>query len=181
MASSKRADRPELAEALHLAKVTGVTLVIAKLDRLSRNAAFMLALGDSGVRFVPVGMPEANDLTVGIVALIAQGEREAISRRTMEALAVAKTRGMKLGNPNGAASPGRAGKSGMALRAAVMANVNDFATALMAVVEDIRQARNVSLREIARDLTARGIRTRRGGTWQVSSIQRLLHHLNAPV
>jgi len=63
--SRRKADRPELAKALHLAKVTGATLVIAKLDRLSRNAAFLLALRDSGVRFVAADMPEANDLTVG--------------------------------------------------------------------------------------------------------------------
>lgn len=73
--SGRKADRPELAKALHLAKVTGATLVIAKLDRLSRNAAFLLALRDSGVRFVAVDMPEANDLTVGIMALVAQAER----------------------------------------------------------------------------------------------------------
>lgn len=76
--SGRKADRPELAKALHLAKVTGATLVIAKLDRLSRNASFLLALRDSGVRFVAVDMPEANDLTVGIMALVAQTEREAI-------------------------------------------------------------------------------------------------------
>ena len=71
--SGRKADRPELAKALHLAKVTGATLVIAKLDRLSRNAAFLLALRDSGVRFLAVDMPEANDLTVGIMALVALG------------------------------------------------------------------------------------------------------------
>ena len=63
--SGKLADRPELAKALHLAKVTGATLLIAKLDRLSRNAAFLLTLRDSGVRFVAADLPEANDLTVG--------------------------------------------------------------------------------------------------------------------
>ncbi len=110
VASGRKADRPELAKALHLAKVTGATLVIAKLDRLSRNAAFLLAFRDSGVRFVAVDMPGANDLTVGNMALVAQAEREAISRRTKEALAVAKARGVKLGNPNGAESLRRAGK-----------------------------------------------------------------------
>ena len=93
-----------MAKALHLAKVTGATLLIAKLGRLSRNAAFLLTLRDSGVQFVAADMPEANDLTVGIMALVAQHEREAISRRTREALAAAKARGAKLGNPTTAAA-----------------------------------------------------------------------------
>ncbi len=172
--SGKRADRPELAKALLLAKVTGATLVIAKLDRLSRNAAFLLALRDSGVRFVAVDMPEANDLTVGIMALVAQAEREAISRRTKEALAVAKARGVKLGNPNGAVALRRAGKGGMALRAAVSANAEAFARDLKAVVADIRATGHLSLRSIAAELTAQGIRTRRGGKWGVGNVKGLL-------
>ena len=175
--SGRKADRPELTKALHLAKVTGATLVIAKLDRLSRNAAFLLALRDSGVRFVAVDMPEANDLTVGIMALVAQAEREAISRRTKEALAVAKARGVKLGNPNGAASLRRAGKGGVALRAAVSANAQDFALDLAAVVADIRNDGTASLRVIAGELTLRGIRTRRGGQWSVSNVKGLLRRL----
>ncbi|MCB6177621.1 recombinase family protein [Rhodobacter sp. Har01] len=172
--SGRKADRPELAKALHLAKVTGSTLVIAKLDRLSRNAAFLLALRDSGVRFIAVDMPEANDLTVGIMALVAQAEREAISRRTKEALAVAKARGVKLGNPNGAAALKRAGKGGMALRAAVSANAAAFAEDLAPVLADIQAAGHTSLRAIAAELTARGIRTRRGGTWGVGNVRGLV-------
>ncbi len=175
--SGRKADRPELAKALHLAKVTGATLVIAKLDRLSRNAAFLLALRDSGVRFLAVDMPEANDLTVGIMALVAQAEREAISRRTKEALAVARARGVKLGNPNGAASLRRAGKGGVALRAAVTANADAFAADLVAVMDDVRSAGHVSLRAIATELTLRGIRTRRGGRWQVSNVLGLVTRL----
>jgi DNA invertase Pin-like site-specific DNA recombinase len=163
--SERKADRPELPKALRLAKVTGATLVIAKLDRLSRNAAFLLALRDGGVRFIAVDMPEANDLTVGIMALVAQAEREAISRRTKEALAVAKDRGVKLGNPNWAESLRRAGTGGEALRAAVSANAAAFVADLAPVLADIRAAGHSSLRAIAAELTARGIKTRRGGKW----------------
>ena len=172
--SGRKADRPELARALHLAKVTGATLVIAKLDRLSRNAAFLLALRDSGVRFLAVDMPEANDLTVGIMALVAQAEREAISRRTKEALAVAKARGVKLGNPNGAAALRRAGEAGVALRAVVSANAEAFAQDLAPVLDDVRTKGHVSLRAIAAELTVRGIRTRRGGAWNVGNVSALL-------
>ena len=179
--SGRKADRPELLKALHLAKVTGATLVIAKLDRLSRNAAFLLALRDSGVRFVAVDMPEANDLTVGIMALVAQAEREAISRRTKEALAVAKARGVRLGNPNGAESLRRAGKGGVALRAAVSANAAAFAADLAPVIADIRVAGHTSLRAIASELTSRGIRTRRGGKWNVGNLKMLLLRLSTRV
>ena len=172
--SGRNPDRPELGKALHLAKITGATLVIAKLDRLSRNAAFLLALRDSGVRFLAVDMPEANDLTVGIMALVAQAEREAISRRTKEALAVAKARGVKLGNPNGAASLRRAGKGAVALREAVSANARLHATSLEAVIADIRASGHTSLRAMADALNARGMLTRRGGQWHVSNVRTLL-------
>ena len=175
--SGRNPDRPELAKALHLSKITGATLVIAKLDRLSRNAAFLLTLRDSGVRFLAVDLPEANDLTVGIMALVAQAEREAISRRTKEALAVTKARGVRLGNPTGAASLRRAGRGGVALRAAVAANADRHAEDLRAVIEDIRRQGMVSLRAIAAELKERGMMTRRGGHWQVSNVGNLLSRL----
>jgi DNA invertase Pin-like site-specific DNA recombinase len=108
-------------------------LVIAKLDRLSRNAAFLLTLRDSGVRFLAAVMPDANDLTIGIMAVIAQAEREAISKRTTETLGAVRVRISRtgehhskrsgwtitrLGNPNGASSLGRRGNA-----PAVAANV----------------------------------------------------------
>ena len=176
--SGRKADRPELAKALHHAKVTGATLVIAKLDRLSRNAAFLLALRDSGVKFVAVDMPEANDLTVGIMALVAEAEREAISRRTKEALASARTRGVKLGNPNGAAALKRAGKGGAALRATVAANADQFARDLAPVIADIRAAGHTTLRAVAAELTERGIRTRRGGQWGVGNVRGVLERIS---
>lgn len=175
--SGKTATRPHLKAALHLAKVTGATLVIAKLDRLSRNAAFLLTLRDSGVRFLAVDMPEANDLTVGIMALVAQAERKAISRRTKEALAVAKARGVRLGNPNGAEALRRAGKGGVALRSVVSANADRHAEDLRAVIDDIRAQGMVSLRSIAGALNERGMLTRRGGSWQVSNVRNLLMRL----
>jgi DNA invertase Pin-like site-specific DNA recombinase len=175
--SGRCPDRPELARALHLAKVTGATLVSAKLDRLSRNAAFLLTLRDSGVRFQAVDLPEANDLTVGIMALVAQQEREAISRRTREALAVAKARGVRLGNPNGVAALHRAGKGTVAIHAAIARNADQHARDLGPVLDDIRLAGHVSLRAIAAELNARGMLTRRGGRWHVSTVMNLLDRL----
>jgi len=172
--SGGRTDRPKLATALELARLTGSTLVIAKLDRLSRNAAFLLTLRDSGVRFVACDMPEANDLTVGIMALIAEQERAAISRRTKEALAAAKARGVKLGNPNGAAALRRAGTGGGALRKVVEANADAFVADLADVITDIRTEGHQTLRAIAAELNQRGILTRRGGKWHVSSVRNLI-------
>ena len=176
--SGRRADRPELAKALQHARLTGATLLIARLDRLSRNAAFLLTLRDSGVRFLACDMPEANDLTVGIMALVAEAEREAISRRTKEALAAAKARGVRLGNPNGAAALRRAGKGGSALRAAVTANADAHAARLADTVADIRAAGHTSLRAIAAELDARNILTRRGGRWHVSTVRNLLARID---
>jgi len=175
--SGRRNDRPELDKALTLAKLTGATLVIAKLDRLSRNAAFLLTLQASGARFLAADMPEANDLTVGIMALVAQQEREAISRRTKEALEAAKARGVKLGNPNGAAALRRAGKGGQALRMAVAANADSFAETLAPVLENLRAQGHTTLRQIATALNTRNIQTRRGGKWHVSNVRNLLCRL----
>jgi DNA invertase Pin-like site-specific DNA recombinase len=95
--SGKVDDRPELTNALHTCRLTGATLVIAKLDRLSRDAHFLLGLEKAGVEFVAVDMPNANRLTVRLMAVIAQEEREMITARTKAALAAAKARGVRLG------------------------------------------------------------------------------------
>jgi len=140
--SSKRADRPKLTKALAHCKVTSAALVIAKLDRLSRDAHFLLSLQKAGVEFVAADMPEANEMVIGILAVTVQGERKMISDRTKAALAVAKERGVKLGNPNGAAHLRGLG--------------NDAA---VAKVRELARERAKSLTDIVRDIEASGVRT----------------------
>lgn len=175
--SGKDNDRPELTRALHLAKITGATLVIAKLDRLSRNAAFLLTLRDSGVRFVAADMPEANDLTVGVMALVAQQEREAISKRTKEALAAAKARGVKLGNPNGAEALRKAAKGNTASVHAIQTKADRHAQDLAPVVDSLRSEGITSLGALANNLNDKGMLTPRGGRWHKSSVRNLLQRL----
>src|ERR687883_224153 len=99
--SGKRSERPKLQEALRFCRMHGATLIIAKLDRLARNVAFVSNLMESGVEFTAGGFPTANRLTIHILAAVAEHEREMISARTKAALAAAKARGTRLGNPNG--------------------------------------------------------------------------------
>lgn len=190
--SGKRDDRPQLHAAMHRAKVTGAVLVIAKLDRLSRSAAFLTALQESGTRFVAADMPEACETTVGILAVMARAERKAISRRTREALAAAKARGTwkksdgkpyksgtRLGNPNGAAALRRASKGNAAALEAVKANAASRAADYAPIIADIQAAGATSLPAIARELNERGIVTPRGGRWHPSSVRNLLSRLPA--
>ena len=97
--SGKRADRPELSNALRKCSLSGAALVIAKLDRLSRDIAFVANLQKSKVEFICADMPNANTLTVGMMSVLAQYEREMISERTKAGLKAAKNKGIKLGNP----------------------------------------------------------------------------------
>jgi DNA invertase Pin-like site-specific DNA recombinase len=165
--SGKRNDRPQLQAALSRCKATGATLVVAKLDRLSRNAAFLLTLRDSGVPFVAADMPEANTLTIGILAVVAQAEREAISARTKAALAAAKARGVKLGNPRGAANlrPGYG-------HAAASEAARSFAQGLLPMISEL-EADGLSLNAIARRFNEDGIRSRQGGVWTAKAISNL--------
>jgi DNA invertase Pin-like site-specific DNA recombinase len=175
--SGKRDDRPELARALVLAKVTGATLVIAKLDRLSRDAAFLLTLQKTGTRFVAADLPNADETTVGVLAIVAQRERDATSKRTKEALAAAKARGTKLGNPNGAAALRRADKGNSAAVAAVKARADQQAHRLAEIVDHLRSEGATSLGAIAAALNAREVLTPRGKQWHKASVRNLLARL----
>lgn len=175
--SGKLNARPELEKALHLAKVTGATLIVGKLDRLSRNAAFLLTLRDSGVKFLAADMPEANDITIGILAVVAQSERVAIAKRTREALAAAKARGAKLGNPNGAAALRRAGKGNSASLEVIKAKAEQHARDLAPIVDCLAAEGITSLGAIASALNERGMKTPRGGAWHKSSVRNLIERL----
>ena len=97
--SGKKNDRPNLIKAIEECKKRNATLLIAKLDRLSRNASFIFTLHDSKIKFVCCDMPDANSITIGIMAVLAQDERERTSQRTKAALAELKRKGVKLGSP----------------------------------------------------------------------------------
>jgi len=174
--SGKRNDRPELAKAMEHARLTGATLLIAKLDRLSRNAHFLLGLQEAGVKFVAADMPEANEMVVGIMAVIAQAERKMISARTKAALQAARVRGVKLGNPNGAAAFGDKRGSAQGV-AALKAGAQERADGLRAIVNDIRTAGVTSANGIARALNEREIAARRGGRWTARTVLDVLARL----
>lgn len=169
--SGKENARPELLKALRTAKVSGAKLVIAKLDRLSRNATFLLNLRDSGVAFIAADMPEANDLTVGILAVVAQEERRAISARTKAALEAAKARGKQLGNvPTLVPGVGRE-KASQAAQKKAQGKVKE----LREVIEGLKAEGFRSASGIAKELTKRGIETPRGKVaWSATQVSRLL-------
>ena len=175
--SGKNDHRPELTKALHLAEVTGATLVISKLDRLSRDAAFLLTLQKSNVKFLAADMPEANEFTVGVMALVAQQEREAISKRTKEALQAAKARGVTLGNPNGAAALRHADKGNTDSLNVIKQKADHHAQRLAPVIQSIKENGHSSLAAIAKELNERAMRTPRGGLWYATSVKNLMARL----
>lgn len=166
--SGKRSDRAELAKALTMCRLTGATLVIAKLDRLARDAHFLLGLQASGVEFVAADNPHANRLTVGILALVAEQEGRAISERTKAALAAAKARGTVLGGWRGGPVVDHT-----AGNAAVVAQADAFASTVRPMVLKMF-GEGLSLRAIAERLTSQGIRTARGGAWGSSNVRNLI-------
>ncbi len=182
--SGKRNERPKLQAALHLAKVTGATLIVAKLDRLSRNMAFIAALQDAKVKFTCCDMPDANEFNIHIFAALAQHERKRTSERTSAALQALKARGVdkrgnpvKLGNPNGAAPLRRAGKGNKAAVAKLKTEADRRAADVLPIIADIRADGITTLPGIAAALNEREILTPRGGCWHPTSVKRLLERV----
>ena len=168
--SGKKNHRPQLLAAIAEARRTGATLLIAKLDRLSRNAGFIFALRDSGVDFVCCDMPDANTLTVGLFAVIAQHERETISKRTKDALTAKKARGAQLGSPQNFTTTVIAQG-----QAAMQRNAREHqANRQAAQLAELLRAKGQTLWQIAAKLNEAGYRTRRGKEFQATTVQRLL-------
>jgi DNA invertase Pin-like site-specific DNA recombinase len=161
-------DRPQLQAAILRCRQSRATLLVAKLDRLSRNASFLMSLKDSGVQFEALDVPGANTLTVGVMALMAQQERELISARTKAALAARRARGLKLGNDRDmrpyAASASLLGQA--ANRRKAIARAKE----IKPLIEDARKAGHVSLRRIAEYLNAAGTPTPRGKQWTPTAV-----------
>jgi DNA invertase Pin-like site-specific DNA recombinase len=176
--SGKRDDnRPALAEAMQLCRVHDATLLIAKLDRLSRDAHFLLGLQKAGVRFVAADMPHADNFTVGVMALLAQKEREMISERTKAALAAAKARGVKLGGKRpGVVMTAEIRASGQAAR---IERADAFARDLAPTIETLRAKGVTSLRGLARALNEANIPPpRKQGVWSDAQVKALLERIN---
>ena len=174
--SGKKNQRPQLLAAIAAARRVGATLLIAKLDRLSRNAGFIFALRDSGVAFVCCDMPDANTLTVGLFAVIAQHERETISKRTKDALTAKKARGAVLGTPANL-TPAAIAKSRQIRQENARTNQQNLqATRLGGLLH----AQGLTLQQIAQELNQGGYCTRRGKLFLPMSVQRLLKRAIAP-
>lgn len=170
--SGKKNDRPQIAAALIGCRAHRATLIIAKLDRLARNVAFISSLMESGVEFVAADMPMANRLTVHILAAVAEHEREMISARTKAALQAAKARGVKLGNPQL-----RAGNrlSAMAAARSRQRRSRDKARDIAPYIDAAKKAGCATLKELAAALTARGIKTPAGrAEWGPEQVRRVL-------
>lgn len=171
--SGTKASRPQLIAALAECRLHKATLLIAKLDRLARNVAFIANLMDGGVDFVACDMPQANRLTLHLLAAIAEHEREMISQRTKAALAAAKVRGVRLGNPHGGKVLANACRGGAAASAAQRrAKAEQHSRAAGSAIREIVTAGLEGSRSIAAALNGRGIPSPTGGIWYEEQVRR---------
>lgn len=167
---SSRSQRPQLQAALELCRRRKATLLIARLDRLARNVAFISNLMESRVDFVAVDMPEANRLTIHILAAVAEYEREAISVRTKAALAAAKARGVRLGNPNPLPASRKAAAS-------LQASARQYQATVRPIIEALRR-QGMTLSAIAEELNRRAVPTARQGAWYATTVRNMLQPAN---
>jgi DNA invertase Pin-like site-specific DNA recombinase len=174
--SGKRSDRPVLRKALARAKATKSVLVIAKLDRLARNVAFVANLMESGVEFFATDLPSANRLTLHILAAVGEAEAKAISDRTRAALQAAKARGTLLGasNPRCRSLTKEHRQKGAATSGARAAQLaRDFNAEASTIARELHR-QGMALRAIATELDSRGVPTRTGQPWSHVQVRRLL-------
>jgi DNA invertase Pin-like site-specific DNA recombinase len=177
--SGKRADRPERERALALCRAHRATLLVAKLDRLARNVAFVSALMESGVEFVAADFPAANRLTVHILAAVAEHEARMISERTKAALAAAQARGIVLGGFRGRAGTA---KDCAIATAALQEQADARARALRPILERIDPGGVLPLRTVAAALEAEEVPTPSGrGRWTAAAVARLRRRLDSQI
>ncbi len=182
--SGSKDSRPKLAEALALCRAYRATLLVAKLDHLARDAHFLLGLQKAGIDFIAVDMPDANRMTVGILAMVAEGERKMISARTKAALAAARAKGTKLGGHRtykGTETPvvGSAATAAIA-RAARTEKATAQALAVAPIIHRMDPDGTASLRTIAAKMMAEGVPAPGGGeTWTAATVARLRARLAA--
>jgi DNA invertase Pin-like site-specific DNA recombinase len=176
--SGRNNNRIALDKAIAHAKETGAQLVIAKLDRLSRNVAFIFALKDSGVDFVCADMPDANTLTIGIFAAMAQHERELISERTKAALQAKKAQGFRLGSPQNLTYAAQ--KKGASV-IATQSRANPHSKSMIGIIQHLHE-QQMPIPRIADFLNKNGFRTVRGKIFHGSTVRYLmkLHHDSVP-
>ena len=178
--SGKRADRPALEAALRECRLRGATLVIAKLDRLSRSVSFLSRLMDAGIEFTAVDMPMANRFCIHIMAAVAEQERLMISQRTKAALQAARERGVRLGGRRGdhrIEDHGNAGRH----RSIEVRSTRSSARAeeIDAVLDGLRAEGVTSLKGLARALNERSISAPRGGAWSAGQVRRVVDRVRA--
>jgi DNA invertase Pin-like site-specific DNA recombinase len=171
--SGKGADaldrRPQLAAALSAARSRKCAVIVAKLDRLSRDVAFISGLMAQRVPFIVAELgADADPFMLHLYAALAEKERRLISERTRSALAQRKVQGKRLGNPRNAKDAAALG------RAAQVSEADRFAANVLPVIDAVRASGVTSLAGIANALNARGVRSPRGGRWHVSSVQNLI-------
>lgn len=176
--SGRKNDRPQLTAALSACRAQKATLVIAKLDRLARNVAFVSALMEAGVEFVACDFPQANRLTLHILSAVAEHEARMISERTKAALAAAKARGKKLGGGRGRNITASEQQMGVA---ATKARADAYARDLAPVIQAAITNGHTNPTSIARALNNQGVPAPRGGSWSTIQVQRLVQRMDCGI